>query len=203
MSKELVFMYAQRHAFDTMASPTLKDGSANNFYVRPSQITMPSFLIQEQPLLASTPVMTFEFGINAPQKSDTLNNIILGQNDIASIYGLQLLIGYGATRVLRQYQAYGASIDDDAVYKSKLSMKFETNTLITDLETNNFRCENGTTQLQYDGADVVNPQRQFSGRVSSVNIILDLGNVAANIFTANTFVSMRMLICKGAAAAVK
>ena len=203
MSKELVFMYAQRHAFEALTRKEIASGIPNAFYVTPTQITMPSFLIQEQPLTVNTPVMTFEFGIGAPGPSDILNNLILGQNDVAQIYGLQILIGYGATRNIRQYQAYGASIDDDVVYKSKLSMLFETNNLITELETNNFRAEDGTTQKQYDGADVINPQRQFSGRVSKVEIKLDLGNIAALLFTPNAFVSMRLLIAKGAAAAVK
>lgn len=200
--KELVFMYAQRHAFDTLSNPGTVE-RPNKFYVTPTQITMPSFLIQELPLTNATPIMTFTFGIGAPERSDILNNYVLGQNDVAQIFGLQLLVGYGATRNVRQYQAYGATIADDVVYRANLLMIFETNNLITELETNNFRTEDGTTQKQYDGADVINPQRQFSGRVSKVNINLDLGNIAALIFTPNAFVSMRLLIAKGAAAAVK
>lgn len=203
MSKDLTFYYAQRHAFDTIGKQTLSDGNKNNFYVNPAQITMPAFLIQEQPLSITTPIMTFSFGQRTQGATPILNNIVIGENDVAIIWGLQILIGYGATRNQRQYQAYGASVDDDVIYKSKLNMMFETNNLISDLETNIFRTENGTDQAQYDGAILINPQRTFTGRVSKVDLILDLGDISTLGFTTNTFVSVRLITGKGAAAAVK
>lgn len=203
MSKDLSFYYAQRHAFDTIGSQTMKNGNPNPFYVNPAQITMPAFLIQELPLTNATPIMQFSFGTKTPPATPILNNIIIGENDVAIIWGIQILLGYGATRNVRQYQSYGASVDDDVIYKSKLNMMFETNNLISDLETNIFRKEDGTKTEQYDGAITINPQRTYTGRVSKVDLILDLGDISTLSFTPNTFVSVRLITGKGAASAVK
>lgn len=196
MSKDLAFQNAQRMAFTTLSTPGSK------FFVRPENITMPAMLIQELPLTVATPLLKFQFGAKTPLATDQLNNINIGENDVAIIYGIQLLIGYGAFRNSRQYYAYGASVDDDVVYKSRLSMKFETSTLISDMETNIFRAENGTKSEQYDGAALINPLRTYSGRNGLVEVTLDMGNIAALNFTPDAFVSMRLLTGKGAASAI-
>lgn len=199
--KDLTFDRAQRHAFEVMSSPTRKDGSPNKFYVPAAMITMPAFLIQEQPLTAANPIMTFDFSSNGPKPNNVLNNIVIGENDAVQNYAWQLLIGYGATKNVRQYYSYGLSISDDVVYKSKMSMKFETNDLITQIDTNVFRYENGTVQQQYDGTTLINPQRQFSGRNSRLQVVLDMGDVSTLTFTPNAFVSVRLWVCLGASSA--
>lgn len=200
MSKDQTFMAAQRLAFSTISTPGTSE-HPNPFYVPASQITMPAFLIQEQPLSITTPQPVFVFGQKTADPTPILNNVIIGTNDVAIVYGIQLLIGYGATRNVRQYYSYGATLDDDVVYKSKLKMQFETNTLITDIETNLFRSEDGIKQTQYDGCILINPQRIFTGRNSIVNITLDMGDVSPLVFTPNAFISLRLLTGKGAAAA--
>lgn len=203
MSKELTIQHAERRAYDSIASQKLSDGSENPFFVNPVNITMPSFLIQEQALTNASPTLTFSFGTKSVDKSPVLNNIILGDNDVACIYGIQVLIGYGANRNRRQYYSYGANIDDDVVYKGRLSVMFETNKLISDIETNIFRSENGINQSQYDGLMLINPQRLLTGRISEFDVILNMGDVNGFAFTANAFVSMRLLCGRGAASAVK
>jgi hypothetical protein len=201
MSKDLTFEHAQRHAFDTLAAPTLKNGNKNNFYVDPAQITMPAMLIQELPLTTAQQLIFNFAATNSAPATAVLNNMILNQNDVANMYAIQVLIGYGATRNVRQYYPYGLSVDDDVVYRSQMKMTFETNDLITNVDTNIFRSENGTVLKQYDGAALFNPQRIFTGRTSVVRISIDPGDVSTLGFTPNAYVSVRLWIAKGAAAA--
>ena len=195
MSKDLTFADAQRHAFKT-----LKDGTAG-FKVPEVQITEPAFLIQEMPLTTANGVPVFQFGSNAPQQTPILNNIVLGENDVFNMFAIQLLIGYGATRNIRQYYSYGLSVSDNVVYNSQMQIKFETNDLITTIDTNSFRTENGTVQSQYDGAQLINPQRIFTGRNSRVNLSINLGDVAPLLFTPDAFISVRLWGALGASAA--
>lgn len=201
MSKDLTFAQAQRHAFETLSSKTNKGGQANPFFVDPAQITMPAMLIQELPLNNATQLIFNFAASNAPVASAILNNMILNQNDVANMFAIQLLIGYGATRNIRQYYPYGLSVADDVVYKSTLKMTFETNDLITNIDTNIFRSENGTVLSQYDGAALINPQRIFTGRTSIVTVSINPGDVSALGFTPNAFVSCRLWTAKGAASA--
>src|SRR6187431_1439074 len=175
MSKDLVFDKAMRLAFTNMSSPEI-NGNPNPFYVRADKITMPAMLIQEKPLLASDPNPVFEFAASNSEKPDLiLNNIRLAQNDVATVFAFQVLIGYGATKNIRQYFSYGLSVDDDVVYRSKLQVKFESNDLITSIDCNQYRSENGTSQAQYDGAALINPQRTVTGRNSIIQLTLAMG----------------------------
>lgn len=194
MSKDLTFDKAQRHAFDTLKNNT-------DFKVNAQLITMPAMLIQEQPLTSANGILTFSFGQDAPQQSPILNNFILGINDVACMYAVQLLIGYGATRNIRQYYSYGLSVDDNVVYNAQMTGKFETNDLISLVDTNTMRSENGTNQSQYDGATLINPQRIFTGRNSRVDLSINMGTVNSLAFTPNAFVSMRVWIALGASSA--
>jgi len=200
MSKDLTFAEAQRHAFKTLSSQEI-NGKPNTFYVDPSQITMPAMLIQEQALTNGSN-LKFQFAAsNAPVATAVLNNMILNQNDVANMFAIQVLIGYGATRNIRQYYPYGLSNDDNVIYNGQFKMTFETNDLITNGDMNIFRSQNGTVLSQYDGAALINPQRIFTGRTSVVTLSIDPGDISALGFTANAFVSVRLWIAKGAAAA--
>lgn len=201
MSKDLTFAEAQRHAFDTLAKETKKDGQPNNFYTPAAQITMPSMLIQELPLAVSTKFIFTFAASDAPKATAALNNVNLGQNDVAVIFAIQLLIGYGATVNTRQYYSYGLSVDDNVVYNSVLKGTFETNDLITGMDTYAFRTQDGTKQSQYDGAMLINPLRIFTGKNSIVNFTLNTPDTSSLGFTADAYVSCRLWIAKGAASA--
>lgn len=200
MSRELAIQAAERQAFSLLTNPKLGD-STNPFFTPASNITMPTFLIQEQKLNVSTPDMTFDFSANTQDVTPVLNNIAIGTNDTICVYGLQLLLGYGANRNRRQYYSYGVSIDDDVVYRSRLTIKFEKSDDVSDIETNIFRNEDGTTQRQYDGVMLINPLRMFTGRISKIGIKLSLGDINGFVFTPDTYVSMRILCARGAGSA--
>lgn len=201
MSKEDVFFIAQRKAFETLNANNLTVGN-KNFKVNPTSITIPAALIQEQPLVNTSNIMTFVFGTKSPIGTPQLNNIILGDNDIAVVYGIQLLIGQGANVNTRVYRAYGPNVQDNAPYNGIISFQLESNLPVANIDALQFRKEDGTTKDQFDGAAVINPQRIITGRISTFNVILTMPEVSSLTFTSNLFVSMRLLIALGQATAV-
>lgn len=201
MSKEDVFFIAQRKAFETLNADNLRVGS-RNFKVNPTSITIPAALIQEQPLTNVSNIYTFVFGTKSPIATPQLNNIILGDNDIALVYGIQLLIGQGANVNTRVYRAYGPNVQDNVVYNGILSMQLESNLPVANIDALQFRRDHGTDKDQFDGAAVINPQRIITGRISTFNVVLTMPNVQPLVFTPDLFVSMRLLIALGQATAV-
>lgn len=202
MSKEDVFFIAQRKAFEALSSANVTKGSAQ-FKVDPTSITIPAALIQEVPLTPVTNQLKFIFGTKSPIGTPVLNNIILGDNDIAVVYGVQLLIGQGATVNTRIYRAYGPNVQDNVVYNGIIGFQLESNLPVANIDALQFRKEDGTTKDQFDGAAVINPQRIITGRISTFNVILDMPDVNTLVFTPDLFVSMRLLIALGQATAVK
>jgi len=200
MSKELVFFQAQRMAYETL-NPSNPSGQ-QKFKVAPTSITIPATLIQELPLTTATNQLTFVFGTKSPNGSASLNNIILGDNDIAVVYGVQLLIGQGATVATRIYRAYGPNVQDNVPYNGTLSFQLESNVPVTNIDTLQFRKEDGTNKDQFDGCAVINPLRIITGRISTFNVILNMPDVSTLVFTPNLFVSMRLMIALGQAVAV-
>ncbi len=201
MSKEDVFLFAQRKAYDLL-SPSGKTGDPR-FKVKDENITIPAALIQEQALTNAKSRYDFIFGAKAPIGTQILNNIVLGDNDIACVYGIQLLIGQGPLINSRVYRAYGPAVQDNVVYNGTIQIQLESNQPVTNIDTLQFRKEDGTTKDQFDGAAPINPQRIITGRISTFNVSLILPDVAALVFTPNLFISMRLLIALGQAAAVQ
>lgn len=200
MSKEDVFLFAQRKAFATLTDP---NGPNAKFNVKPESITIPAALIQEQQLASGNNPMTFVFGTGAPQPTNILNNVILGENDIAVVYGIQLLIGQGPTVANRVYRSYGPATQDNAPYNAIASIQLESNVPVANIDTLQFQKIEGTDRDQFDGAAVVNPQRIITGRISKFNVILTMKDISASVFTPNLYVSMRLLIALGQAMAIQ
>lgn len=203
MSKEDVFFIAQRKAFESLSGKdAVEDVKGGKFRVNPASITIPAALIQEQALTTASNIMSFRFGTQSPVATNALNNIILGDNDIAAIYGVQLLIGQGATVNTRIYRAYGPNVQDNAPYNGVLSMQLESNLPIVNIDTLQFKRDHGTDKDQYDGAAVINPIRIITGRISTFNVVLTMPDISALVFTANLFVSLRLMIALGQATAI-
>jgi hypothetical protein len=201
MSKEDVFFIAQRKAFEALNAGNPVKGSPQ-FKVDPNSITIPAALIQELPLTTKTNQLTFVYGTKAPIGTAILNNVILGDNDIAIVYGIQLLIGQGATVNTREYRAFGPNVQDNVVYNGLISFQLESGLPVTNIDALQFRKEDGTTKDQFDGAAVINPLRTVTGRISTFNVILNMPDVSTLVFTPDLFVSMRLLIALGQATAV-
>lgn len=192
MSKYDIFFAAQRRAFDMLDANKPEIGD-KKFKLDPKQITSPASLIQELPLTPATNLLVFNFGNNAPQPTQVLNNFLLGENDIFCIYGYQLLIGQGATITNRIYRAFGPSVQDNAPYNSQLRLQLESNIAMKLIDTKQMRKEDGTKTDQYDGAIVVNPLRVITGRVATFQVQIVMPDVSTTVFTPNLFVSMRLL----------
>ena len=200
MSKEDVFFIMQRKAFDLL-NAEMAIGS-QKFKVNPNSITIPANLIQEQPLTSTKNVLDFTFGTKAPIGTEVLNNVVLGDNDVAAIYGVQILIGQGPLVNSRIYRAFGPSAQDNAPYNAQLQFQLETNVSVTQVDTLQFRKEDGTTKDQFDGAAPINPIRIITGRISTFKVSIVMKDVSALVFTPNLFVSMRLLVGLGQASAV-
>ena len=192
MSKYDIFFAAQRKAYDMLDRNKPEIGDPK-FKLDPKQITAPATLIQELPLTAATNLLVFNFGNNAPQPTQILNNFLLGENDIFCAYGYQLLIGQGATITNRIYRAFGPSVQDNAPYNSQMRLQLESNIAMKLVDTLQMRREHGTEHDQYDGAIVSNPLRTITGRVATFQVQIVMPDVSTTIFTPNLFVSMRLL----------
>jgi len=198
MSKYDIFFAAQRKAYDMLNSMD-KNAGDQALKTHPKNITAPATLIQELPLTPATNLLTFHFGVKSPQGTNVLNNFLIGENDIAVVYGVQLLIGQGALITNRIYRAFGPSVQDNAPYNSELRMQLESNIAVKLVDTLQMRKEDGTKHDQYDGAIVLNPLRTITGRVSTFDIQIVMPDVSTTVFTNNLFVSMRLLCVLGQA----
>lgn len=201
MGKEDVFFVAQRKAFESISAGAVEN-SNKRFKVNPTSITIPACLIQEQALTTASNVLTFIYGTKSPIGTAALNNVILGDNDIAVVYGIQMLIGQGANVNTRIYRAYGPNVQDNVPYNGILSMQLESNVPVVNIDMLQARKEQGTDKDQFDGCFVINPLRIITGRISTFNIILTMPDVSTLVFTPNLFVSMRLMIALGQAVAV-
>jgi hypothetical protein len=204
MDKSLAIQNAQRHAFDTLAKSVLPNGKPNPIYVSPDNITIPSILAQEQPVTTASNVLTFDFSVNAPAASATLNNVTLPQNNIAVIYGITFLLGVGATANNRQYYTSGLIAGDNVVYTgSILSYKFEQSTLIQNVNMGSFQYQNGTEYNPYAATMLINPLRILSGRLGINQVQITMPSVAGLAFTPNLYARLQLETCIGQASATK
>lgn len=204
---------AERLALEHLSTPAFevesvssgsKEMQRNENYVNPKSITSPAFLIQEQAYLAATGQYIFDFSINGPVNSSVLNNRKLPQNNIAAIYGLQLLQGQGDSAVSRGYFSTGFSVNDRAIYNSNLQMKVETDTVIDNFDCQQFN-EIQETPGMIDGTSSVvpiNPIRILTGKLGTFQIIVTPYNtLSALTLTTSMYLSMRLMCVMGQASA--
>jgi hypothetical protein len=198
MGKVDVIYRTQRLAFETLNNQSTKFGK-QSLKVDPKSVTEPATLIQELPLTSLTNLLTFHFGVKSPGPTAALNNFQIGENDIAVVYGIQLLIGQGPTVANRIYRSFGPSVQDNAPYNGEMKMILESNIAVTKIDTLQFRKENGTARDQEDGLLIINPLRVITGRVSTFDIQVIMPDVSTTVFTPNLFVSCRLWVALGQA----
>lgn len=228
MSKSLAIQNAARNAYERLALPytqineTVEQADkhgvkqqipvmgANNmpkkkfvingWHVNPASVTCPSILIQEKPLDGTTNILNFDFSQTAPQPSPTLNNILLGINDVAVMYGIQVLFGVGANGVSRQYFTHGLVAGDDALYQgSNMSIQFEQAQAIKNIDMNDFRYVDGTDYKPEEVVKLMQPLRLLTGRLGTFLVQINLQSLAGLAFSPNAFVSVRLHIALGQA----
>lgn len=165
----------------------------NKWHVTPNNITSPSKLIQEQPLNGSTNVLQFDFSQTAPKPSATLNNINLGINDVFVIWGIQVLFGVGATGVSRQYFTHGLLASDNALYQgANMSIQFEQSQNVKSIDMIDFKYDQGTDFKPDEAVVLEQPLRILTGKLGTFLISINMQAVTGLVFTANSFVSVRL-----------
>lgn len=204
---------AQRLALSVLTASTTKTLDANGnvcdvpnqYYVNPLNVTMPIKLVQETPWINTTQSFQFDFSINAPvQVPGVNNNVILGQNNVFAPYGIQLLFGDGANAANRIYRSRGITPNDDSLYNSLISIRFEQSTLVDKVQGQDFRdVETGVNEAYSDnGLVLINPIRIVSGKLGTFSMFVTLLNpIAALPISANQFISARLVGCFGQASA--
>lgn len=200
---------AQRQAYKTLANPTIitdHGPKPNPYRTNPASISMGAQLIQEQPYTNQNTTFSFDFSINAPIATPTLGNVVLGKNNVFVFYAIQILIGEGTNANTRIYRSRGITSNDDAIYNSIITMKFEQSTLIDKMNGLNFR-DVGTNANEFwseAGLSLINPQRVVSGELGVFNLTINLINsIAGVVLSPNQFLSVRLHGAFGQASGVQ
>jgi len=228
MSKSLAIQNAQRNAYNRLALPyamkpvtqtkqdrfgkpvaiplmgpngkPAEEFVVNDWHVDPASVTCPSVLVQEQPLDGTKNTLQFDFSQTAPQPSPVLGNVLLGINDVAVFYGVQVLLGVGALSVSRQYFTHGLLAADNALYQgANMSMQFEQSQAIKNIDMNDFRYEEGTDYKPEEVVKLMQPLRLITGRLGTLLISINMQSLTGLVFTPNLFVSVRIHIALGQA----
>ncbi len=228
MSKSLAIQNAQRAAFHRLADPMHKkhkhveqhhpqhgkmmvphhdahgnptiEWVKNDWHVKPDNITCPSIIVQELPFDGSTNSLVFDFSQTAPQPTAALNNVLLGINNIACIYGIQVLFGVGANGNTRKYYTHGLLGADNALYSgSTMSFQFEQSQLVKNIDMQDFNYEQGTDYIPEETIKLVNPLRLITGRLGTNTVTINMQSLTGLTFTPNAFVSVRLQTVLGQA----
>lgn len=200
---EVVANQQQAALYNCQAGERIK--IPNKYAVTPINVTMPATLTQEIPWVNTNQQLIFDFSINAPiQVAGTNNNILLGKNNIAVIYAIQLLFGEGSNSANRIYRSFGNTPNDDSLYNSIIQGKMEQSTLIDKIDGRDFRdvpqvITEGSADM---GKVLINPARVVTGELGFFSMFVNLLNpISTLVITANMFVSMRLKIGFGQASA--
>lgn len=180
----------QRYAFEVLSGkiPGYESYEVNRY----KKITGPAMVIQEQAFVNTTNNYLFQFGSTSTGATAVLNNVTLGENNIFAAYGMQILIGQGATANNRVYRSRGLTQDDNSLYNAVASMSFESDTPVQKIDMQSFYQE-GDRDTQYDGLVLIQPLRILTGRVAnwSVNIVFN-NAITGLTLTSNLFISVRL-----------
>lgn len=167
---------------DTVFSPV---GLAN--------ITAPSIIRQEIQFVNTRETYKFQFGSKAPQASASLNNVVLGDNDIFAAYGMQILLGYGADASDRSYVSAGLAPDDNSLYNGTAAIQYESNRSVVNVPMQSFKEDNLLNGMQnLSGFIYINPIRVTSGQLATYNVIVELPDISALTITPDLFISVIM-----------
>lgn len=208
---------AERAAFELLTNPVmvkkLPDGSTqqerNPYWVTPINVTSPAKLVQEQPFVNTSNTFEFDFSLQAQPAGASApgtNNVILGKNNVAVIYGLQILQreGLAASPATGIYRSRGITPNDDSLYNSVIQLKVEQSTLVDKMAGQDFR-DVFNSPLEFDskaGMLLWQPLRIVTGELGTFKIIINiLGSISGVVLSPNIFISVRPLIVFGQAQA--
>lgn len=186
---QVMYHNAAMEAYFQLASPSMTiqkknaDGSVTNeehengYHVKPENITYPMVLCQEQPFTNAKNEFTFDFSVNGPKADATHNNVLIGQNNIACIFAIQIQIGLGDAANTREYFSHGFTPQDDSLYNSLISMKFENATLVDQMPGQQFRdvpAFNESWAMM--GLVLIKPMRFITGKLGVNELKISLIN---------------------------
>jgi hypothetical protein len=159
--------------------------------------------------LSTTQNYLFDFSLNAPPASATLNNTLLAKNNVAAIYGVKILQGLSSDGNAngRVYQAFGIGAADYALYNSIGKLLTEDTTVWVNMNGQNFIDQGasatpngGQRSGMFYGAIPVNPIRLVSGELGTFQFQLNLINQITNlVLTPNVYIKCELLCAMGQA----
>ncbi len=200
-----VIQDAQRYAYKTLKNPAevLKGAPkevTDLYKVNPNNITSGAQIVQELPFVNTQNTYVFEFGTNAPNPTANLNNVVLGQNNVFAMYGVQLLIGIGFNGVStlnkdRIYNSRGQLSGDYSLYTGQMAMQIESNTPVQKAQTLDFLETNSSIVYNFQqgqGLVLTNPQRLLTGRIATFQVIITLPPLAGTGISATAVLSCRL-----------
>ncbi len=160
-------------------------------------ITIASWLVQEQAFVSTESTYTFEFGSRSPLASPILNNFVLGDNDVVGVYGMILEYGIGPNTNNREYITSGVTPDDNSLYNGQLFLQFENRQTTELVKSRAFRNE----ESYYDDAGFIflNPVQIVTGRLGTFEIEIRLPSITGLTITADSFISMQLEVALGRA----
>lgn len=185
MERSLALQRAQRLAWDLLVN-----GAGDIAGVDPVNIGIPSMMRQELAFTNTVSKYEFLFDSNAPRKTLVLNNLKFGENDVFAIYGIRVAIGVGAQANNRVYRTVGTTANDNSVYNGRTSIDFESSTPIFDIANEAFLDER--VETGWSGLVLINPLRIVTGKMSKIQLNLDLGNISGLVLTADQFLSVEL-----------
>jgi len=193
---------AERRAFELLTLSTMQEKDSNGnlcevknrYWVDPIDITMPALLSQELAWTNANTELEFNFSINGPQQAPGVNNnVVIPQNAVYAIYGLRVRFGDGANAANRIYRSFGLTPNDDALYNSIHSMKFEQSDLIDKIDGQSFHDtpDVATATNMLDGMLLINPVRFITGKLGTfLYKIRMLNPINALVMSANATVKV-------------
>lgn len=186
-----------RAAYDALMNG-IKGWDGSMIQAPKDNITAEAKMIQEQAFLATNNAYVFDFGTNAPLPSATLGNVVLGQNNSFVMCGIQILMGFGANQVNRQYLTRGFTSSDNSLYNAQLSMNLESNQPIQKVDMIEFYEEGDFIGMS--GYVPIKPLRAFTGLLARLQVNINFLNpISALTITPNLFISVRLCGAMGLA----
>lgn len=175
----------------------------NEYYVDPINVTCPATLTQELAWANTNNTLQFDFSLDGPVfVAGVNNNIPLGKNNVAAIYGIQLRFGEGTNSANRIYRSFGNTPNDNALYNSIISVKVENSVLIDKVDGQDFlEVPDIITAVSKDsGLTLINPLRVVTGELGFFSVFINMRNpISTLVMSANMFVSMRLKLGFGSA----
>lgn len=154
-------------------------------------ISGPAIIQQELQFVSTSSIYTFSYANTAPAPTAELNNVRLGQNDIMSIYGIQIRYGIGANRNNRVYRSSGLTPDDNSLYTGLISVEYEATKPQFNMPTKTYLDED-TLIDPYAGFEFINPQRIITGYLANFNLIISLPDISGLVITADSYIQVAL-----------